>query len=237
MTQLLTVNALSVGNEDGPLISGLDLTLDPGDIVGLLGPSGCGKTTLLKTLAGLIDPVDGRIWFLGRAFHRMPMPTYRRLVAYVDQTPVMLNMSVLDNLKRPFAYAIADAAYDPEHAQELMDALKLDHGLLAQDAEKLSGGQMKRVNLLRTLLLKPAVLLLDEPTSNLDADTERATEGVIRQYARRDGGACLIATHNFAQARRIGTSTIDIKPLLTAKARLTCKLDVGSCRTSGISTP
>ncbi|WP_419660775.1 ABC transporter, ATP-binding protein [Desulfosarcina variabilis str. Montpellier] len=224
MTHLLDVNALSVGNADGPLISGFDLTLNPGDIIGVLGPSGCGKTTLLKTLAGLIDAVAGRITFLGRTFHRIPMPTYRRLVTYVDQTPIMLNMSVRENLELPFTYASADAAYDPEAALKSMDALNLDHGLLDQHAGKLSGGQMQRISLLRALLIKPAIMLLDEPTSNLDADTVQAAERIIMQYARQDGGACMLATHNAAQANRICSSIIDIRPLLTEKARLTCRL-------------
>ncbi len=231
MTHLLNVNALSVGNADGPLISGFGLTVDPGDIVGVLGPSGCGKTTLLKTLAGLIDAVAGRITFLGRAFHRIPMPTYRRLVTYVDQTPVLLNMSVRENLERPFTYASADAAYDPEAALRLINALKLDPGLLDQHAGKLSGGQMQRISLLRALLIRPAIMLLDEPTSNLDADTVQAAETIIMQYARQDGGACMIATHNAAQARRICSSIIDIKPWLTEKARLTCQLnDADGCQ-------
>ena len=228
MKKLLDVKALAVGNANKPLIKGFDLELNPGDTVGILGPSGCGKTTLLKTLAGLIDSLGGRILFLGRPFHRTHMPTYRRLVTYVDQSPVMLDRSVRETIKRPFDYASADAAYDPEYAQALMEALKLDPGLLDHPAGNLSGGQMQRVNLLRALLIKPAILLLDEPTSNLDADTATAAEAIITQFTRQDGGALMMATHNADQARRICSTIIDIKPLLTENARLACKLADGN---------
>ncbi len=193
------------------LFRNFNLFLKKGDVTGILGPSGFGKTTLLRTLSGLEDPAEGDIFLEGRSIHDWNMPDFRRKAVYINQLPVMLDMSVRENLFRPFSYSTAcqnvpgDAEVD-NYAEMLM----LENCILNQNARKISVGQMQRVAFIRALLLKPEVMFLDEPASSLDNESSAAIELVVRQQSSENGTGFVVVTHNKEQALRLCSRIIDI---------------------------
>ncbi len=207
----LELRELSVGIDGKVLIKNFNLTVGSGEIVGLLGPSGYGKTTLLRTISGLIDPLGGQVLLNGLEPENRDMPAFRRKVLYVNQLPVMLNMTVRDNIVHPFNYGTTTADL-PKEAElcSLCDRLMLDRDILNQNAKQLSVGQMQRVSLIRAILVRPVVMLLDEPTGSLDEHTAHAVESLICDEVSSSGMAVLFVTHDKALARKICNRIIDI---------------------------
>jgi UDP-glucose/iron transport system ATP-binding protein len=160
------------------------------------GPSGAGKTTLLRLCNRLEIPDQGTVSYRGRPLDELDPLMLRRRVGMVFQRPVPFPGSVADNL----AVAHPDAT-----SEELGTALKrvaLDSGLLGQDARTLSGGELQRMCLARTLVTQPETLLLDEPTSALDEQPKHVFEGTARDLAAQ-GITIIWVTHDDAQAGRV----------------------------------
>lgn len=178
-----------------------DLQVRKGETLALLGPTGAGKSTLLRLLSGLESPTMGEIWFDGKQFTSGNWPLLtRRRIAMVHQRPALLTGSVLYNV----AYGLRLRAV-PMPAPvlvETMNRFRLE-GLASQSARTLSGGQTQLVALARAFVISPDVVLLDEPTSNLDP----AHVALVEETIRRSNADRLItivwATHNLFQARRV----------------------------------
>jgi len=199
---LLELERLSVEAEgQHPLLRGVSLSLGKGELLALTGPSGCGKTTLLRSVAGIIDPAAGQVTFLGRTPAEHGWPAYRRRVVFVSQQPVMLENTVRENLARPFRYRSAAGASFPEQlARELLDRLGVGGERLDQQARSLSVGQQLRVGFIRALLLEPAVLLLDEPASALDEESAGRLRQQLEREAEERDLAALLVTHDRSEA-------------------------------------
>jgi len=173
-----------------------------GEIFALVGPSGAGKSTLLRLLNFLELPTGGRIHFPDVEFGAdRPMALkLRRRVTMVSQRPVLLNRSVWDNV----AYGLR--LRGQRDAASQIDAALAQVGLTAlarQRARTLSGGEAQRVALARAMVLEPDVLLLDEPTANLDPYNVGLIEETVRQLNRERGTTLVLVTHNVFQARRL----------------------------------
>ena len=169
------------------VLQGVDLLLEPGQRLALVGPSGSGKSTLLEALAGWLPPREGRVQL---------RPGVQ--VAYASQRPYLFHGSIADNLRLADPGA-SDARLRAvaEAAQVLQFAQRLPRGLDTVIGERgfgLSGGEARRIGLARLLLRDPQVLLLDEPTAFLDADTEAALLRSLAAYAR--GRSVVVATHS-----------------------------------------
>jgi len=170
-----------------------------GETLAIVGPSGCGKSTLLRLLQFLERPSSGQIWFDGQPASAEPPLEERRRVTTVFQRPLVLNRSVRANL----AYGLRVRGRRPSPGQTnlLLKALGLEHVAHAH-ARTLSGGEIQRVAFGRAVAFDPDVLLLDEPTANLDPRNVRLVEDLVRAR-QAQGVTMVIATHQIFQARRL----------------------------------
>jgi putative ABC transport system ATP-binding protein len=160
------------------------------------GPSGAGKTTLLRLCNRLEVPDAGVVRYRGRPLDELDPLALRRRVGMVFQRPIPFPGTVADNLR------VASPEAGPDELRVLLSRVALDPGLLDQEARTLSGGELQRVCLARTLVTRPETLLLDEPTSALDDQPKRVFETTARELAAQDITLVWI-THDDAQALRV----------------------------------
>jgi lipoprotein-releasing system ATP-binding protein len=189
------------------VLKGVDLALVPGEVVALVAPSGAGKSTLLH-IAGLLEHADGGTIRVGgqdcSAMSEAERTRTRRLkLGFVYQFHHLLpEFSALENVMLPQIIAGAPKAKAAERARDLLGRVGLGQRLDHRPAE-LSGGEQQRVAIVRALANRPAVLLADEPTGNLDLRTADLVFDELLRLVRTEGLAALIATHNPDLARRM----------------------------------
>ncbi len=184
------------------ILDGISLQIQEGEILAVLGPNGSGKTTLLKILAFLIKPKSGEIRFQGELVTDKNSERMRLQSVLVFQKAVLFNTSVFKNV----AYGLKIRKMSKETLeQEVHKALKLVklEGFDKRPAKKLSGGEQQRVALARALVLKTKLLLLDEPTANLDPKNADIIEDVIATINRELKTTIVMATHNMFQAETL----------------------------------
>lgn len=191
------------------VLDGVSFTLGQGEVLAVVGPSGAGKTTLLHLANRLLEADGGEVRVGGRRVRDWPPPALRRHAGLVFQSAPMLPGTVFDNLEAPLR--LVGRALPLAEAVRWLEAVDLDRALLDQDARALSGGQRQRVALLRTLATDPAVLLVDEVTSNLDTASARVVESLILDRVRTRGVSVLWVTHDEAQARRVGHRVLHLE--------------------------
>jgi tungstate transport system ATP-binding protein len=180
-------------------LDGLTLELDKGPIA-VLGYSGAGKTTLLKLLAGLEMASFGTIRFKDIDITEKNIQNLRRVVTMLFQEPVSFNRSVLENVAYGLRIRGVSREVATRRASETLASMRLK-GFENRRAARLSGGEQQRVALARALVLDPEVLLLDEPTSNLDPANAAAIMEAILEYAKK--GLVIVSTHNFFHVRKL----------------------------------
>src|SRR5438067_9365170 len=187
-------------------VDAISFSVEPGDLVTLLGPSGCGKTTTLRMVAGLEQVSNGRILIGGRDVTRRPAS--ERDVSMVFQSYALFpHMSVLENVcYGPLSMGMHKSkARDLAHAKIAMLGLAgLEHRLPSE----LSGGQQQRVAVARSLVLEPAVLLFDEPLSNLDAKLRRRVREEIRELQQSLHLTVIYVTHDQEEALAVSDHVI-----------------------------
>lgn len=182
-------------------IDGIDVRR--GEVLALVGPSGAGKSTLLRLLNFLEAPTSGRIVFRGQAVGAQAPLTVRRQVTTVFQRPMLQRKSVWGNVA--YGLQIRGIAADG-NVDRMLEHVGLA-GLARAAAPTLSGGEMQRVALARALVVRPQVLLLDEPTANLDPYNVGLIEDIIRRANSEDRMTIVIVTHNVFQAHRLAQRT------------------------------
>ena len=204
--QDLTLDALTLRFGTFTAVDGFSLQVPAGRMVTLLGPSGCGKTTTLRMLAGLERPTSGRIVVGGRDI--TAAPTHERDIGMVFQSYALFpHLSVADNVAFGL---VAEQVPAPERASRVQEALGLVGlgELGSRRPAELSGGQQQRVALARALVLKPALLLLDEPLSNLDAALRHRMRAEIRALQQRLGLTALYVTHDQEEALAVSDEIV-----------------------------
>lgn len=175
-----------------------------GEVLAVIGPSGAGKSTLLRLLNFLEQPSQGRLDFEGAPVSADIGLEKRRRVTTVFQRPVLLKRSVAANLK--FGVSLRGQKLQTDQLDEWLDRLGLTE-LRQQSAAKLSAGEAQRVALARALLMAPDVLLLDEPTANLDPYNVGLIERIVQEENQQHQTTVVIVTHNIFQARRLSHRT------------------------------
>ncbi len=191
---MIQIDHLTFAYNDEPVLRDLSLTVARGDALLIRGASGCGKSTLLRVLARLEAPRSGSIRLDGIDVADIPSPAYRRRVAYLQQLPVMLEGSIRENLLLPFRYG-ADSAPGDDVLRAQLAEVELHDAELDAPATELSVGQQQRVALLRLLLMKPDVLLLDEPTASLDAASASLLMQLVNRQLHQHSHTMLIVSH------------------------------------------
>ncbi len=195
----LTSNAGEVN-----ILRGIDLTVEPGESVGMVGPSGSGKTSMLMVIAGLERPTGGRVGVAGQAIEAMSedaLALFRRdHVGIVFQDFHLLpTMTALENAAIPLEFAGRDDAF--ERARAELQAVGLGHRLDHYPGQ-LSGGEQQRVALARAVVAEPSILLADEPTGNLDGETGRMVMDLLFDLKERRRTTLLLITHEPELAHR-----------------------------------
>jgi putative spermidine/putrescine transport system ATP-binding protein len=198
MSEHLVLADLSARYGSTLAVDGVNLTVAKGEFVALLGPSGCGKTTTLRLVAGFVEPSEGWITLDGRDLTRLPV--HRRNIGVVFQSYALFpHLTVIENVAFGLRMRSLGRNARREKAGAALEMVALS-GLADRYPAQLSGGQQQRVALARALVIEPAVLLLDEPLSNLDAHLRAEMRGEIRALQQRLAITTLFVTHDQQEA-------------------------------------
>lgn len=194
----LKLNNLTKKYGDFTAVSNINIDLEKGEMVALLGGSGCGKTTILRMIAGFIEPNEGTVEIDGNVMNKIP--AYKRNVGIFFQNYALFpHMTVFDNVA--FSLKLKKLPKDEikKKVEDILELVKLV-GLGERYPRELSGGQQQRVALARALVMEPNVLLLDEPLSNLDAQLRIEMQVEIKRIQRHLGLTTIIVTHDQEEA-------------------------------------
>jgi iron(III) transport system ATP-binding protein len=187
-------------------VNGVNLDIEPGQLVTLLGPSGCGKTTTLRMIAGLELPTAGKIKIGDADVSDLPA-TYRNVAMVFQSYALFPHMSVLDNVSYGLRMTKVPKAEAAERAEQTLSLVGLE-GYGSRLPSELSGGQQQRVAVARAVVLQPEVLLLDEPLSNLDAKLRRQVREEIRALQQRLQVTTIYVTHDQEEAMAVSDRII-----------------------------
>lgn len=182
------------------------LIIPEGEITGVIGPNGCGKSTLLNIVSGLEEEFSGNIKYGGYPLNREIL----KKMTYVFQKPYLFKRNVYENIAYPLRLRKTDGKEEKRRILDIIRRLEIED-LTDKRADRLSGGETQKVALARALVFEPELLLLDEPTSNIDPESIKIMEREILDFNRRTGATIWIVTHNMEQAERLCHSIINLK--------------------------
>jgi len=182
------------------IVDSISVSVRKTNLLAVVGPSGAGKSSFLRLLNRLDEPTHGTVYVNETDYRNIPPQKLRRQVGLVPQDPALISASVFENVAR--GPKLRDEPVDETEVGRLLARLGLD-GYGDRHVPDLSGGEAQRVSLARTLLNEPDVLLLDEPTSNLDPDSERVVEMLVDELIEDLEICCVMVTHDREQARRL----------------------------------
>jgi iron complex transport system ATP-binding protein len=203
---LLDASAISLTTDGALILKDVSLTLAPGEVLGLIGPNGAGKTTLLRVLAGILKPSGGSLTLVGKPMSSYSTRDIARVVATVPQTTgadfaFTVREIVLMGRAPHLGRFDIEKQHDrdvAEHAMQTMDIASLADRLITT----LSGGERQRVFVARALAQEPRILLLDEPTANLDVGHQLDVLSLVHRYAHEQNLAVIAAIHDLDLAAR-----------------------------------
>lgn len=185
------------------------LTVAAGKVYSLIGPNGAGKTTLLNILAFLSEPSGGSLFFAGRPvrFSQAHLQSLRKSVILVNQHPILFSSSVFNNIAFGLKTRKIPAKKRASIIEQALDQVGMSRFIHA-DARYLSGGETRRIAIARALACDPEVLLLDEPTADLDLESRNAVEAIIADIAAHGRMTLIFCTHDHDQAARLTSDVI-----------------------------
>jgi tungstate transport system ATP-binding protein len=204
---LIEIKGLYKSFGKSEILNDINLDIDKGKILALIGPTGSGKTTLLRQIDTLDQPTRGSIFFRGEDICRLSSKEkflVRRRMAMVFQKPVMFSRSVYENVA--YGLKVRGKGNSGDDVLHTLEEVGLS-GSESRSATTLSGGEMQRIALARAMVIKPEVLLLDEPTANLDPSSASAIDDLIERLAH-GGTTVIIASHNMTECRRLANRVV-----------------------------
>lgn len=205
---LLEHQNVSFDNGGKRILKNISVSIEQGDFISIIGPSGSGKSTFLKLNSHLINASNGNIYFKGKHFTDYSPTELRKSIAYCFQTPFLFGDTVMENINFPFS--IRSLKFNQKRVDELFSVFNMTTDFLNKDVKNLSGGEKQRLALIRSLLFKPEILLLDEITSALDVDNTKILENVITSL-NKEGVTVLWVTHNLKQSRKYSNKLLTIE--------------------------
>lgn len=167
-------------------------------ITGITGPNGCGKSTLLNIIAGFDDNYLGDVTYEGK---KIDKKLYSEMTI-ITQKPYLFKRTVFENISYPLKIRKVSKIEIKKKVEDILKKLEISY-LRDKRADKLSGGESQKVSLARGLVFKPKLMLLDEPTSNIDPESIKVMEKQILEYNKKENGTVIIVTHNLEQSKRL----------------------------------
>jgi tungstate transport system ATP-binding protein len=203
MTALLEIKDLHIRRETRDVLRVDNLNIQSGEVLAVIGPNGAGKSTFMLTIARLLQPSDGQILFHGRPLEKENSLAYRRRIGLVLQEPLLLDISVADNVAAGLRFRGLPKAEIEARIATWMTRLGIA-SLRKRPARSLSGGEAQRVSLARAFALDPELLLLDEPFSALDAPTRARLLDDLQSLLAETGLTTVFITHDLNEALLLG---------------------------------
>ncbi|PKL60070.1 MAG: ABC transporter ATP-binding protein, partial [Methanomicrobiales archaeon HGW-Methanomicrobiales-4] len=201
---MIRLNNISKSFGEKGVLDRISIDIPVGKIFTIIGPSGQGKTTLLRLINLLDTPSGGEIFLDGISLHERgrDITALRRRMGMVFQTPIAFKETVFENIAVGLRYRHVPSDEIIRRVQEKLKEIGLP-GYEKRKAGTLSGGEMQRVSLARVMVTQPDILLLDEPTANLDPLSTNKIEELIRYYNREFGTTVIMSTHDLFQGQRM----------------------------------
>ena len=190
----------SKGAKSQSTLKNIDLEIAEGEIVSIIGPSGSGKSTLLRLLNRMYDPDGGFVKYRGKPLSEYPVLNLRREILLVNQEPFIAPGTIADNLRM----ADKEKKFSDDEMRYVLASVNLEDKELKLDSQRLSVGEKHRLTLARAFLLKPKVLLLDEPAASLDLQRARGVVDTVGSLHEKFNITIIMVTHRFRLARRLG---------------------------------
>ena len=191
---IVALKNIVVDFDGEPILTGLSLDIHDKEFVTLLGPSGCGKTTTLRVIGGFVEPRSGNVFFAGRDITRLP--PYKRQVNTVFQKYALFpHLNVFENVAFGLRLQKLDEKEIRSRCLEMLELVGLK-GYERRNTAALSGGQQQRAAIARALANRPAVLLADEPTGNLDSSSSMEVLKLLREAVNKLGQTVVMVTHD-----------------------------------------
>ena len=190
------------------ILNNISMGINKNDFVVLLGPSGSGKSTLLRMLNCLNSPTSGTINFHDKPITDYDIAQLRQKVGMVFQSPTMINGNVTENLIMTQKWAKDNNPFKDDELTEILEKVGLSSDFLSKDARSLSGGEQQRIALARVLLNKPEVLLLDEPTANLDPQLAQKILKLVFNLYQKLGLTVILVSHHHNEIRKFAKRVV-----------------------------
>ena len=202
MVNLIEINNLQIRRNKQIALEIPGLSIQRGETLAVVGPNGAGKSTLLLALARLLKPSHGDILYDGKPLKQWNELEYRRKISFVFQAPLLMDMTVEQNVGLGLKFRGTPKEETQERVQEWMEQLGVE-SLSKRRAGQLSGGEAQRVSLARAFVLEPELLLLDEPFAALDPPTHAKLLEDLSQLLKRDHRTAVFVTHNLKEAAKL----------------------------------
>jgi len=220
MTPVLELKKVQRGFCGRPVVAQVNLSVGPGEFVSLVGPSGCGKSTLLSIIGGFTDYrdyegevlVEGRLsrypnWEKGIVFQKNVLYPWLSVLDNIAYGLVLRELSLMEQIARPFYYRKRLGEFR-EKAKEYLGRMCMSESDGAKMIYEISGGMQQRVDIASAMMLKPKILLMDEPFSGLDPQTRAVLQALLRRVQRDDGNTILFVTHDLQEAVFLSTRVV-----------------------------